>query len=289
MELSPSSAALAARGLAFARAEAFDEALNDFARAIELDPRSSKIYAYRAWNYKQQQQPELALRDIERAFKLDANSADAHWVRGEIYEALGRGEVAIADLKRALVLSPQMKEATRALERMGVSPVAEEPEVANAGFDRWRVRRQGRDFIATSDEFPRVRVTLEMVGKGQPRILDWEVKQPPFSGIGVLRFDVGSMDGPKGAEQVENVAIIDLQSNSIVSVVVQKQGASEAQWQWEEGKLIVTGADGITDELELRQKPKEPPKRYANDPWNKGWGSESKRKPKTLFDLLFKF
>jgi tetratricopeptide (TPR) repeat protein len=289
VELSPNSAAaLAARGLAYARAETFDEALNDFARAIEIDPRSPKVYAYRAWTYRQQQQPELALKDIERAFKLDANSPEAHWARGEIYEALGRTEVAIADLKRALVLDPQMKDATRALERMGVSPAAEEPEVANAGFERWRVRRQGRDFIATSDEFPRLKVTLEMVGKGQPRILDWEVKQPPFAGIGVLRFDVGTVDGAKGPEHVENVAILDLQSNTVVSVIVQKQGDSEARWQWEEGKLIVTGADGITDELELRQKPKEPPKRYANDPYGKG-GWNSGRKPKTLFDLLFKF
>jgi hypothetical protein len=53
----------------------------------------------------------------------------------------------------------------------------------------------------------------------------------------------------------------------------------------------VASADGITDEFQLRQaKPKEapPPKRLA-DPWDKGWGSGSGRKPKTLFDLLFKF
>jgi hypothetical protein len=104
----------------------------------------------------------------------------------------------------------------------------------------------------------------------------------------VLRFDVGAVEGAKGVEQVENTAIIDLQSNSVVAVVVQRQGGSQAQWQWEEGKLVVTGADGITDELELRQKPKEPPKKLANDQWGKGWGSE-RRKPKTLFDLLFKF
>ncbi len=216
---------------------------------------------------------------MERAFKLDANSAEAHWARGEIYESLGRTEVAIADLKRALVLNPQMKEAMRALERMGISTVAEEPEVANAGYDRWRVRRHGRDFVATSDEFPRIRVTLEMVGKGQPRILDWEVKQPPFAGIGVLRFDVGSVEGPKGAEQVENTAIIDLQSNSVVAVVVQRQGGSEAQWQWDEGKLVVTGADGTTDELELRQKAKEPPKKVATDPWGKIRSPGASRRP----------
>jgi hypothetical protein len=127
-----------------------------------------------------------------------------------------------------------------------------------------------------------VKVTLEMVGKGQPRIVGWQVKEAPFAGIGVLLFDVGAIDGPSGAEPVENAAVIDLQSLTVVSVVVQRQGSKEAQWSWEDGKLIVTGADGITDELELRQK-KEAPKQVTN------WGSEPRRKPKTLFDLLFKF
>ena len=46
-------------GFAYAKAEAYEEALNDFARAIELEPRSPKAFAYRAWTYRQQQQPEL--------------------------------------------------------------------------------------------------------------------------------------------------------------------------------------------------------------------------------------
>ena len=90
----------AARGFAYAKAEAYEEALNDFARAIELDPRSPKAFAYRAWTYRQQQQPELGLKDVERALKLDANSAEAYWARGEIHEAQGRASQAIADLQR---------------------------------------------------------------------------------------------------------------------------------------------------------------------------------------------
>ena len=63
IELSPNVAAFyAARGLAYAKAEAYEEALNDFARAIELEPRSPKAYAYRAWTYRQQQQAELGSR-----------------------------------------------------------------------------------------------------------------------------------------------------------------------------------------------------------------------------------
>ena len=55
--------------------------------------------------------------------------------------------------------------------------------------------------------------------------------------------------------------------------------------------MIVANADGITDEFQLRQAKlpvaQAAPKRAA-DPW--GWGSEQRqRKPKSLFDLLFKF
>jgi hypothetical protein len=130
-----------------------------------------------------------------------------------------------------------------------------------------------------------------MMGKGQPRILEWDVKEPPFAGIAVLRFHAGVVDGPNGPQDVEHAAVIDLQTSSVVSVEVQRQGNKTAEWTWDEGKLVVASADGITDEFQLRQpKPKEvvtapPPRRYNNDPW--GWGGG--RKPKTLFDLLFKF
>jgi len=289
IEISPNSAAFhAARGLAYAKAEASEEALNDFARAIELEPRSPQAYAYRAWTYRQQQQPELGLKDVERAIKIDANSAEAYWARGEINEALGRAELAVADLRKALALDPRLRDATRALERLGVGVRTNDPEVADAGLERWRVFRNGRQFIATNEEFPRLRINLEMMGKGQPRILEWDVKQPPFAGIAVLRFYAGVADGPNGPEDVEHAAIVDLQTNSVVSVEVQRQGDKLAQWTWDDGKLVVASADGLTDEFQLRQaKPKElppaaQPKRTA-DPW--GWNSG--RKPRTLFDLLF--
>ena len=277
------------------RPQAYEDALNDFSRAIELEPRSPTAYAYRAWTYRQQQQPELGLKDAERALKLDANSAEAHWARGEIYESLGRAEQAVADLRKALSLAPQLTDASDALKRLGASARIDEPEVANAGLAPWRVFRHGRQFVATNEEYPRLKVNLEMMGKGEPRILGWEIKEPPFSGIAVLRFSAGVVDGAKGPEVVEHAAIVDLQANSVVSVEVQRQGGKEAQWTWDDGKLIVASADGITDEFQLRQaKPKEPPpppKRYA-DPWDKGWNSPSssrRRKPKSFFDLIFKF
>jgi len=285
IELAPNVAAFyAARGLAYAKAEAYEEALNDLGRAIELEPRSPRAYAYRAWTYRQQQ-AELAVKDVERALKLDDKSAEAYWARGEINEELGRAELAVADLRKALTLDPRLKGANQALQRLGVSVRPADAEVADAGFEQWRVFRSGGQYTATNDEFPRLRVNLEMVGRGQPRILEWDMKKAPFQGIAVLRFHAGVVDGPKGPEEVEQAAVIDLQSGSVVSVEVQRQGEKLAQWTWDDGKLVVASADGITDEFQLRQsKPKEPPPQAQPRT-----AEQRARRPRTLFELLFGF
>lgn len=297
IELSPRTAwGYVMRGFAYAKAEAYEDALNDFARAIELEPRSPKAFAYRAWTYRQQQQPELGLKDVERALRLDTNSAEAHWARGEIHDAQGRGALAIADLKKALSLDPDLKEATRALARLGVSASVDEGEVANAGLEGWRVFQKGRQFIATNEQLPRLKIDLEMMGKGQPRILEWDLKKAPFAGVAVLRFHAGAIDGPRGPEDVEQIAIVDLQASAVVSVETQRRGSKLAQLTWDDGKLVVASADGTSDEFQLRQgkardlPPPSAPKRYAGDqPKNPSWApwGNSGRKPKTLFDLLF--
>ena len=270
----------AARGLAYAKAEAYEDALNDFGRAIELEPRGPQAYAFRAWTYRQQQQPELGLRDVERALKIDPNSAEAYWARGEISELLGRTELAVADLRKALALNSGVREAARALERLGVGMQSDAPEVSDARLEGWRVFRDGRQYVATNQEYPRLTVNLEMVGKGQPRILEWEVKKAPFAGIGVLRFFAGSVEAASGPEDVEHAAVIDLQSSSVVAVEVQRQGQKQARWTWDDGKLSVASADGLSDDFQLRQAtPKEP---IAAAPRREPW-----RKPKSLFDFLF--
>lgn len=288
----------AARGFAYAKADAYNEALDDFARAIELEPRSARAFAYRAWTYRQQQ-PELGLKDVERALKLDARSAEAHWARGAIEEAQGRSVQAVAEYSKALAIDARMKEAREALQRLGAAPLAEEEEIAGAGRERWKVFARWPQYVATNDQYPRLTVDIEMLGKGQPRILDWEAKTAPFAGIGVLRFHAGVLEGRRGPEEVEQVAIIDLQSNTVVALETVRRGSKKGQLTWDAGKLVMASADGTSDELVLRQDkppPPPPPKRVASEkpksdwvPWGgTPWGGSSKKgKPKTLFDLLF--
>jgi tetratricopeptide (TPR) repeat protein len=296
IDISPRNArAWAARGLAYAKAEAYEDALNDLGRAIELEPRSAKAFAYRAWTYRKQQ-PELALKDVERALKLDPNSAEAYWARGEIAEARGQPVDAAVDISKALGIDPRLKEAQVAQQRLRPSPLADaEEEVGDAGFERWRVFVKWPQYVASNDQVPKLKVDIEMLGKGRPRILDWEVKSAPFAGIGVLRFNAGVADGPRGPEEIEQAAIVDLQASTVVAVETVRRGAKQGQMTWDAGKLVLASADGTTEELALRSdKPKEPapPKRVVADkqkewsPWGSTWDSGKKR-PKTLFELLF--
>jgi tetratricopeptide (TPR) repeat protein len=295
IEIAPRNvAAYVARGIAYAKADAKDDALNDFARAIEFEPGTVEAFAYRAWTYRQLR-PELALKDVERALKLDAASVVALWARGEIHEAQGRGTLAVADLEKALSLDPQFKPARIALQRLGVLRADTDEEIPDAGVDTWRVSTKGRQYVATSDKFPRLRIDIEMMGKGTPRLLEWEAKTAPYAGIGVLRFFAGTADGPRGPEEIEQVAIVDLQANAVLAVETHRRGTRQARMTWEGGKLIMASADGTVDELILRaDKSKEAgqAKKTAArakeewSPWGSTWNSRRGR-PKTLFELLF--
>ncbi len=213
-----------------------------------------KAFAYRAWAYRQHQQLELGVKDVERALKLDANSAETYWARGEISDSArahrgGGGRPAGRRFRSILAsgLRPRPSSGS-ASRRAPTSPRwSRPPWSAGASIAR------AAQFIATNEEFPRLKINLEMMGKGQPRILEWDVKKPPFQGIAVLRFHAGTVDGQNGPEEVEHAAVIDLQTNAVVAVEVQRQGSKVAQWSWDDGKLVVAAADGITDEFQLRQ------------------------------------
>ncbi|MBL8845386.1 MAG: tetratricopeptide repeat protein [Hyphomicrobium zavarzinii] len=316
IEIDPKNAiAYAERGFAFGLAEAQDDSFGDLNRAIEIDPRSGLAFAYRAYAYKQAGQIDVALRDIEVAQKLNPETAEVYWVKAEIEEAQGQTEQAIADLKKAQTLRPGYRDATESLQRLGSVPSrAEDTVVADAGIDTWRVVSRGQRFVAINDLYPRLAIPLEMMGSGQPKLLEWELKQPPFKGIGTLRFFGGSVTTKTGTEDLEQVAVVDVEAGVVVAIEPHKQGEKVATWTWENGKVTVASVDGVTDEFALRaDRPEMAGQGLAGDrrftstsqtggwaPWDTPFGgafgqqqpppakrATVKKKPKTIFDLLF--
>ena len=299
------------RGIAEAQLDAVEDALADLSRAIELDPRSARAYAVRAWLHKKNLQSELGEKDVERALRLEPVTADAFWAQGELKEAAGDREAAVAAYSRALGLNIRHRESLAALARLGLEPQREETPVAENGLEGWRVVASGEQFTATHPQYPALRVALEMMGPGQPRVLGWERQRAPNNGYGLLQYTAGSLQSAQGTEMVECTAVVDLASMVVVGMPVTRLHGQTAKFNWDDGRLAVTGADGLVETISLRQRP-EPRGTEARDiaaaaalkksdaPFTSRSQSSTggaqreasqrhtpSRKPKTLFDLIF--
>ena len=300
------------RGMAKAQSDAIDDALADLSRAIELEPRSARAYAVRAWIYTKSQQAELGEKDIERALRLEPVTADAFWAQGEIKEASGDRDAAVAAYSRALGLDIRHRETLQALARLGLEPQRDETPVADAGLDGWRITASGDQFTATHPQFPALRVPLEMMGPGKPKIINWERQKAPNASYGLLQYSAGLLTQGTASEMVACSAVVDLANMTVIGMPVVKLRGNSATFNWTENRLIVTGADGLIESIALRQRAEpgdvasagQPSKDTIKDRRNDSGSGQrgtfndggaqreasvrrSQRKPKTLFDLLF--
>ena len=266
------------RGLAYAKTQEFDPALDDLGRAIELNHQDASAYARRAWTYLTMNAPELGLRDVERALKIDAQNAEAYRVRGEIYERLGRNEEAITDYEIAVDLDHKENAAWAGLEQLAGIKKPGPKEITKSSMGGWRVFEDGNHYFATNRNHKKLKVPLESLSEMPPRIVDWEVKRYPFKGIGILRYEAGTIAAdaeetaktraallafdPKAADKIKPnnrvkvayAAIVDLKSAKVVGIEPVRYGTKLAAWNWrEDGRLSVQGRDGVSSELQLRQ------------------------------------
>ena len=106
-----------------------------------------------------------------------------------------------------------------------------------------------------------------------------------------------------GPEEVEQVAILDLDNNSVVGIEPHREGKKVATWTWQDDRVVVASVDGATDEFILRAgRPRDDgPRRYTStDGFGGGWTPwgqldsspvrsprRRRSKPKTIFQLLF--
>lgn len=308
------------RGLAYARSDSFEQAFADLNRAIEIDPRSAEAFATRAFVYKQTGQVGVGQKDIETALKLDAKNAHVFWAKAEIEEAVGHVDQAIADVKQALAIHPGHRDAAEILQRLAPVGLNDGADlIANAGLDPWRVLRRGAQYVAVSDELPRLEVPLEMLGEGAPRILDWEIKPPPHDTVGLLKFSGGALKTSRGSEDTEMAALVDLEQQRVLTIVPQRQGKSDTTWTFDDSRISVAAIDGFSEEFPLQSASlagaalgagaaRRLSRPDGNKPYSTGWApwndplagpvartgqpkpaksTQKKRKPKTLFDLLF--
>lgn len=94
------------RGESFVRTGQFQDAINDLTKAFELDPQSYRALAYRGRAHFQLKWTDKALADLSQAIRLNPGNAWLHRLRGDILVAGGDHRSAVEDYDRALQLAP---------------------------------------------------------------------------------------------------------------------------------------------------------------------------------------
>ena len=95
------------RGNAYAKLKKHDKAIEDYNKAIELDPEYATAYYNRGNAYAKLKKYEKAIEDYNKAIELNPEYAMAYNNRGNAYDELKKHEKAIEDYNKAIVLNPE--------------------------------------------------------------------------------------------------------------------------------------------------------------------------------------
>jgi tetratricopeptide (TPR) repeat protein len=85
----------------------FEEAIEKYSLAIELDPNSAAMYSYRGLACNKSGRYEEAITDLNRAIELYGDAID-YYNRGVAKNGVGQHEEAIQDFDMAIELNPDM-------------------------------------------------------------------------------------------------------------------------------------------------------------------------------------
>jgi tetratricopeptide (TPR) repeat protein len=95
------------RGLRYDYMGDYDNALDDYDEAIQIDPNFAKAFNNRGGVYFKKKEHDRAIADYDEAIRLDPNYANAFLGRCAVYDAKADYDRAIADCNSAVVPNQQ--------------------------------------------------------------------------------------------------------------------------------------------------------------------------------------
>ena len=107
------------RGLAYANKKLYDLAKRDFEQSIALRP-TDQTYVNLGATYSVQGQLDKALQYYNKAIELNPRYAPAYSNRGDAYMKQGKRSQAMAEYRQVLAIDPSHKHAKEALASLGV-------------------------------------------------------------------------------------------------------------------------------------------------------------------------
>ena len=95
-----------------------EKALEDFNRAIRIDPTHQDGYLGRADTLNVMGRYEESLKDYDKAIEIDPSRAEAYINRAIAHSHLGQYEKAIADYEKGLELDPEIDDKPGFIKRL---------------------------------------------------------------------------------------------------------------------------------------------------------------------------
>ncbi|MBI5970454.1 MAG: tetratricopeptide repeat protein [Deltaproteobacteria bacterium] len=95
------------KGWAFGNSGDWDNAIEAYSEAIELDPYYARAYSRRGFAYGMKHQYDRAIEDYNKVISLEPGNAGAYWMRGSSYYNYNKGQNSrsLADYKKACELN----------------------------------------------------------------------------------------------------------------------------------------------------------------------------------------
>jgi|GEM_PF-2208139 len=142
----------------------YDKAIENFSKAIEVDPNNNHAYMMRGATYRQKGLLDTAIEDYNKAIKLDPNDGIAYSNRGFAYSKKGQFDMAIEDFNTAITINPKRGTGYYGLARVyslqgeGAKACNYLNKAIEKGFKNWEHLKKESDFdnIRNSDCYKRM-------------------------------------------------------------------------------------------------------------------------------------
>jgi tetratricopeptide (TPR) repeat protein len=96
---------LCKKGCSYSEQGQLEKAIGEFTQSIQLDPRNSVLYYFRAMEYLILKQYSLAIKDLNKAISLNSQEGKFFLIRGIAFEEQGQESKAAKDFDHAFQLS----------------------------------------------------------------------------------------------------------------------------------------------------------------------------------------
>ena len=104
----PNDVILCNLGVVYGKAGNSAQAITDFDRAIEINPKSARAYHNLGVTYRKLGNYAQAITDFDRAIEINPEYAEAYYSRGVTHGKLGDHRQAISDYDRAIGINPEL-------------------------------------------------------------------------------------------------------------------------------------------------------------------------------------